>query len=141
LKEKLLEEHTLEAVFSMPDELFVNSKVGVVTCIMVFKAHQPHPTNYETYFGYWKDDGFTKRKITGRANYFHNWESIKQNWINGYQSKNAVAGYSIKKNVSASDEWCAEAYMETDYSKLDKKEFEDVLKNFASFKFMNEAQE
>lgn len=137
LKEKLLEEHTLEAVFSMPDELFVNSKVSVVACIVVFKAHQPHPTNYETYFGYWKDDGFSKRKTTGRADYFHKWGSIKQNWINGYQSKNAVAGHSIKKSVTASDEWCAEAYMETDYSNLNKNDFEDVLKNFASFKFLN----
>lgn len=141
LKEKLLENHTLEAVFSMPDELFVNSKVGVVTCIMVLKSHQPHPVKYETYFGYWKYDGFAKRKITGRADYFHKWKSIKENWINGYQSKNAVAGYSIKKSVSASDEWCAEAYMETDYSKLDKEDFEDVLKNFASFKFLNEGKE
>ena len=30
LKKKLLEKHTLEAVFSMPDELFFNSKVSVV---------------------------------------------------------------------------------------------------------------
>ena len=37
-KKKVLEQHTLEAVFSMPDELFFNSKVGVVSCIMVFTA-------------------------------------------------------------------------------------------------------
>ena len=30
LKKKLLEKHTLEAVFSMPDELFLNSKIHVV---------------------------------------------------------------------------------------------------------------
>jgi type I restriction-modification system DNA methylase subunit len=42
-KKKLLEKHTLEAVLSMPDELFFNSKVNVVTCIMIFTAHKPHP--------------------------------------------------------------------------------------------------
>ena len=141
LKEKLLKEHTLEATFSMPDELFVNSKVGVVTCVMVFKAHQPHPIKYETYFGYWKNDGFTKRKTTGRADYLDQWETIKEKWIIGYQSKNAIAGHSIKKNVNAEDEWCAEAYMETDYSNLKQDDFENVIKSFISFKFMNEDEE
>ena len=68
LKEKLLREHTLEAVFSMPKELFHNSDVGVNTCIMVFKAKEKHSANYKTYFGYWKDDGFIKRR-QGREDY------------------------------------------------------------------------
>ncbi len=62
LKEKLLSKHTLKAVFSMPNELFKNSKVGVVTCIMVFEAHIPHPANKKTFFGYFKDDGFYNKK-------------------------------------------------------------------------------
>ena len=43
LKEKLLKNHTLEAVFSMPDELFYNSKVGTNTCIMVIKSERDPP--------------------------------------------------------------------------------------------------
>jgi len=43
LKRALLERHTLEAVMSMPIELFHNSKTTVVMCIMVFTAHRPHP--------------------------------------------------------------------------------------------------
>ena len=73
LKEKLLESHTLDAVLSMPDELFFNSNVGVVTCVMVFTAHKPHPKNKQTYFGYYKNDGFTKRKAKGRADYEGKW--------------------------------------------------------------------
>jgi len=141
LKEKLLGEHTLEAVFSMPDELFFNSNVGVVTCIMVFKAHQPHPDAYETYFGYGKDDGFVKRKITGRSDYLHKWANIKDNWIKGYKNKSVQAGYSIKKNVKPGDEWCAEAYMETDYSKLSEEDFEKTLKDYVAFKFLNEEKD
>jgi type I restriction-modification system DNA methylase subunit len=57
-KKQLLEKHTLEAVLSMPDELFFNSNVGVVSCIMIFTAHKPHPKHKETLFGYFKDDGF-----------------------------------------------------------------------------------
>ena len=138
LKSKLLNQHTLEAVFSMPDELFVNSKVGVITCIIVFKAHQPHQEDYETYFGYWKDDGFFKRKTTGRADYLHKWADIKSEWLKGYKNRNVIPGYSIKKHVKAEDEWCAEAYMETDYSKLEENNFKKIVKDFVSYQFLNE---
>jgi len=60
LKEKILENHTLEAVMSMPDELFY--PVGTVTCIMVFRAGIKHNSKVKTWFGYWKDDGFMKLK-------------------------------------------------------------------------------
>ncbi len=43
LKATLMDRHTLQAVLSMPIELFHNSKTTVVTCVMVFTAHRPHP--------------------------------------------------------------------------------------------------
>ena len=46
LKSEIMRKHTLEAVVSLPDEIFHNSKAGVVTCAMVIKAHSPHPSNY-----------------------------------------------------------------------------------------------
>jgi len=136
LKKRLLEENTLEAVFSMPPELFHNSKVGVNTCIVVFRAKEQHPKNYKTYFGYWKDDGFVKRK-SGRGDYNHKWNKIKQKWLENYRNREKLVGHSIKKFVSAEDEWCVEAYMETDYSKLKDEDFEKAIKEFVSFNFMN----
>src|SRR3989338_10758137 len=117
-KKQLLEKHTVEAVLSMPDELFFNSNVGVVSCIMVFNAHKPHPKNKETYFGYYKDDGFVKRKIKGRIDAYGKWDTIKEKWISYFINRKSEAGFSINKIVSAEDEWVAEAYMETDYKKL-----------------------
>ncbi len=136
LKEKLLRENTLEAVFSMPAELFHNSNVGVNTCIMVFKAKEKHPVNYKTYFGYWKDDGFIKRK-SGREDYQNKWSNIKKYWLESYKNKEEVEGFSAKKCVTHNDEWCVEAYMETDYSLLNEKDFEKILKDFVAFKFLN----
>ncbi len=52
-KKQLFAKHTLEAVLSMPDELFVNSKVGVVSCVMIFTAHRKHSPTKKTYFGYY----------------------------------------------------------------------------------------
>lgn len=134
-KKKVLEQHTLEAVFSMPDELFFNSKVGVVSCIMVFTAKRPHPTNKKVYFGYYKDDGFVKRKTKGRVDLYGKFEKeIKQDWITSYMNKEEKPGFSVTKVVTADDEWCAEAYMETDYTKLSKDDFIKSVKDFVYFK-------
>jgi len=134
-KQQLLQKHTLEAVLSMPDELFFNSKVGVVSCIMVFTAHKPHPKNKETFFGYYKEDGFVKRKTKGRINSFGKWESIKEEWLTHFINRKPKLGFSINQIVTAKDEWCAEAYMKTDYSTLSKDEFVKSLKNYV---FINE---
>ena len=133
LKKQLLQKHTLEAVLSMPDELFFDSDIGVVTCVMIFTAHKPHPPNKETYFGYYKNDGFVKRKPKGRIDDFRKWESIKEEWVSSYINRKAKAGFSVNKIVTANDEWCAEAYMETDYSNLSKDDFIDTLKSFLVF--------
>jgi len=133
LKKQLLQKHTLEAALSMPDELFFDSDIGVVTCVMIFTAHKPHPPNKETYFGYYKDDGFVKRKTKGRINAFGKWEGIKAEWVLSYINRKAKAGFSVNKIVTANDEWCAEAYMETDYSKLKKEDFVRTLKGFVLF--------
>lgn len=136
-KSKILEHHTLEAVMSMPDELFHNSKVGVVTCVMIFTAHIPHPKGKKTWFGYWKDDGFIKVKNKGRIDLKEKWNEIKIHWMNSYMNKEVIAGQSIMKEVNAYDEWCAEAYMETDYSEMSQDKFIDVIKNFIAFQFLN----
>ena len=133
-KKKILEEHTLEAVFSMPDELFFNSKVGVVSCIMVFTAKRPHPKGKKVYFWYYKEDGFVKRKTKWRVDLFGVFEKeIKDNWILNYQNKEDIPWFSVNKVVTAEDERCAEAYMETDYSNLSKDDFIHSIKDFIYF--------
>jgi len=115
LKKKLLEKHTLQAVLSMPDELFFNSKVGVVSCVMVFTAHRPHPNHKETYFGYYKNDGFVKRKNKGRIDAYGKWQEIKDKWLANFENRKNEAGFSVNQIITADMEWAAEAYMETDY--------------------------
>lgn len=136
LKKKLLEKHTLEAILSMPDELFANSNVGVVTCVMILTAHKPHAKNKETYFGYWKDDGFVKTK-KGRMDIANKWEMIQDEWLTSYTNRQNKAGISVTKHVDAEDEWCAEAYMETDYSTVVKDDFMNEVKKFFLFKELN----
>jgi hypothetical protein len=134
LRKRLQKEHTLEAVFSMPNELFHNSNATVNTCIMVLKAKEKHPKNYKTYFGYWKDDGFIKIKNIGRTDFYHKWNLIKKVWLGHYRNKEQIPGHSVKMAVTPSDEWCAEAYMETDYSLLKKECFIKNIKQYLSYK-------
>jgi len=138
LKKKLLEKHTLEAVLSMPNELFFNSKVGVVSCIMVFTAHKQHPKNKETYFGYYKNDGFVKRKGKGRIDAYGKWSDIKEKWLSGFMNRKEEPGFSVNKVITAEMEWVAEAYMETDYSVLSEEKFVQELKKYISFKVLNQ---
>ncbi|MEP7163108.1 MAG: N-6 DNA methylase [Ferruginibacter sp.] len=137
-KEKFLQHHTLEAAMSMPDELFHNSKVGVVTSILVFTAHVPHPKGKKTWFGYWKDDGLVKVKNKGRIDAKEQWNDIKKVWVNSYLNKEVLAGHSVTKEVKAVDEWCAEAYMETDYSNLREEDFTKHIKDYILFRIKAE---
>lgn len=135
-REELLEHHTLDAVMSMPIDLFY--PVGTVTCIMVFKAHIPHAqTNQKTWLGYWKDDGFVKTKHKGRIDQNGTWDNLKERWVESYRNRDSIAGESVKEYLSCNDEWCAEAYMETDYSCISENIFEDTVKNYMLFKLRN----
>ena len=42
----------------------------------------------------------------------------------------------MSRYVTDDDEWCAEAYMKTDYSKLTQADFEKVLKDYAVFRLL-----
>ena len=131
IRKRILEKHTLRGVLSMPNDLF--HPVGVIACIMVFTAHEPQPDGYDVFFGYYKDDGFEKSKKTGRADK-GSWNSIKEQWLKYLINRQNVEGMSVLKSVTAHDEWCAEAYMKTDYSTLSATEFEEVIKDYISYK-------
>jgi type I restriction enzyme M protein len=42
----------------------------------------------------------------------------------------------VKAEVGAEDEWCAEAYMETDYSTLTDADFQKKMNDYIAFKFL-----
>ncbi len=140
LKEKLMQNHTLEAVCSMPNELFFNSKVSVVSCIMIFTAHRPHPPNKEVFLGYFKDDGFEKKKVGGRTDASRQWPEKKQAWLDLYINRKAKPGMSVNVGLTHKDEWAAEAYMETDYTLVSDDLFEDALHEYATYLFRNRAR-
>lgn len=134
LKRKILENNTLEAVLSLPEELFVNSKVNTVTCAVIITAGIPHPKGKKTWFGYCRDDGFIKKKNVGRVDANHSWDNIKKSWVNAYVNREVVNEFSVMQEVTADMEWCAEAYLDADYGKLTVENFEETVRNFILFK-------
>lgn len=134
IKQRILSRHHLKAVLSMPDDLFY--PVGVVTCIMVFEANKPN-IGRKTWFGYFKDDGFEKRKHLGRIDARNRYTEIKQRWLQAYINEEQIPGLSVRREVTSEDEWCAEAYMETDYSTLCDSDFIKKMQEYAAFLVQN----
>ena len=138
LKTSLLADNTLDAVFSLPSEMFYPG-ASSVACCMVFDLGKPHKdSENDTFFGYFKDDGFEKRKGVGRVDINNRWNDIEKEWLDLYNHRTDKAGFSVTKKVTANDEWCAEAYMETDYSTLTINDFISKLRDYASFLVQNE---
>lgn len=138
-KEKMLEENTLDAVFSLPADMFYPG-ANAVACCMIFNLgirHEKAPIK-ETFFGYFKDDGFEKRKNLGRVEKEEGlWKSIEKKWLDLYTNRKTEIGYSVTKKVTAEDEWLAEAYMDTDYSKLKEEDFQKVLNQYLGYLMSN----
>ncbi len=136
-KQKMLERHSLDAVFSFPAEMFYPG-ASAVACCMVFDLGKPHKKEKETFFGYFKDDGFEKRKGVGRVDVRDRWETIEKEWFGLYEHRSTVAGKSVNRHVEANEEWCSEAYMETDYSTLCDDDFIRKMRDYAAFLVQNE---
>lgn len=92
----------------------------------------------DTFFGYFKDDKFIKRKGLGRIERTDTdgnslWAKTKEQWLTLYKNRGEVPGLSVMNRVSWKDEWLAEAYMETDYSTLSQDDFQKVLNDYLSY--------
>lgn len=145
MKEELLQKHTLEAVMSLPEKLFY--PVNAIPCIMVFRAHRPHyddpqseirTPNRKTWFGLWKEDGFVQTKLHGRADHYHKWPPIRKAWLDALRDEKEAPGIGLRVAVNGSMEWCAEAYVETDYNQLTLANFEREIKKYFLFQKRSE---
>lgn len=140
IKQELLEKHTLDAVFSFPADMFYPG-ASAVACCMVFDLGKKHKPERKTFFGYYKDDGFEKRKGIGRVDVRNRWDGIERDWLDMYEHRDTKPGKCVTASVTYEDEWCAEAYMETDYSTLCDADFIQNMKEYAAFLVQNERGE
>ncbi len=141
MKKELLEENTLDAVFTLPNEVFYPG-ASASACCMVFTLGRPHVmadgTIPKSFFGYYKDDGHKKKKNLGRIEQFDKdnksiWKQIEEEWLDLYRNKTVKDGMSAMQAVTGDDEWLCEAYMKTDYSKLSEADFQRTLNNYLAY--------
>ena len=140
LKREILEENTLDAVFTLPNEIFYPG-ASASACCMVFKIGTKHNdvSNPDTFFGYCKDDGFKKKKNLGRVEQIDTdtgkskWVEIEREWIELYRNRRSVDGLSATHKVNGGDEWLCEAYMKTDYTKLTKQDFQQTINDYLAY--------
>ena len=140
LKEEILKENTLDAVFTLPNEIFYPG-ASASACCMVFKIGTKHSdvSNPDTYFGYYKEDGFKKKKNLGRVEQIDvntgksKWVGIEKEWIELYRNRKAVDGLSATHKVNGDDEWLCEAYMKTDYTKLTAQDFQQTINDYLAY--------
>lgn len=140
-KNEMLKNNTLEAVFTLPNEIFYPG-ASACACCMLFTLGKPHKkadgTVNETFFGYCKDDGFKKKKNLGRIEQFDEnnnskWKVIEDEWLYLFNNKKAIDGKSSTAIVDGESEWLCEAYMKTDYSKLCEMDFQQTLNNYLAY--------
>ncbi len=141
MKNELLKDNTLEAVFTLPNEVFYPGASASVCC-MVFTLGRPHinadGTVNKTFFGYYKDDGHKKKKNLGRVEQFDEnnnsiWRRTEEKWLDLFRNKVVRDGISAMHEVSGDDEWLCEAYMKTDYSELCEADFQQTLNDYLSY--------
>ncbi len=141
IKTELLEDNTLDAVFTLPNEIFYPG-ASASACCMVFTLGKPHimadGIANETFFGYYKEDGHKKKKNLGRIEQFDKdnnslWKSIEDDWVSMFRNKKVIDGLSAMQVVSGEDEWLCEAYMKTDYSKLCEADFQQTVNNYLAY--------
>lgn len=140
-KQRLLVNNTLEAVFTLPNDIF-HPGATVSACMMVFTLGKPHydgdtPAK-DTFFGYYKDDAHTKKKNLGRIEQFDEknaskWKAVEEDWLKLYRNKTVKAGMSAMQSVTHKDEWLVEAYMETDYSTLTAGDFQTTVNGYLAY--------
>ena len=137
----MLEHNKLDAVFTLPDEIFYPG-ASACACCMVFTLGTPHVhadgTRDKTFFGYFKEDGFKKKKNLGRVEQFDStnhskWKAIEGTWLSLFRNKEVVAGLSAMTEVTGEDEWLCEAYMKTDYTTLSESDFQQTLNSFLAY--------
>ena len=140
LKREILEENTLDAVFTLPNEIFYPG-ASASACCMVFKIGTKHNdvSNPDTFFGYCKDDGFKKKKNLGRVEQIDTdtgkskWVEIEREWIELYRNRRSVDGLSATHKVNSDDEWLCEAYMKTAYTKLTEQDFQQTINDYLAY--------
>jgi len=132
IKANILKKHTLEGVMTLNKDTFYG--VGVMPCIAVFTAGEPHPKDKMCKFIDFREDGYKVSPHIGLIE-TEQAKDKKQHlldvWFDRLESETK---FCVPTTIEADDEWLHSFYYFNDEIPTDE-EFEKTIGNYLSFEF------
>jgi type I restriction-modification system DNA methylase subunit len=132
IKENILKKHTLEGVITLNKDTFYG--IGVMPCIAVFTANEPHPKEKEVKFIDFRDDGYKVNKHIGLVE-TEAAKDKKQHLLDVWFDRiEETTKFCVKTTIEADDEWLHSFYYFNDEIP-DEKDFEKTIGDYLTFEF------
>ena len=132
VKENILKHHTLEGVITLNKDTFYG--VGVMPCIAIFTAGEPHPANKECKFINFENDGY---KVSPHIGLIETElaKDKKQHLLDVWFDRiEADTKFCVKTTIEATDEWLHSFYYFNDEIPTDA-DFDKTVGDYLSFEF------
>ncbi len=108
VKENILKHHTLEGVITLNKDTFYG--VGVMPCIAIFTAGEPHPANKECKFINFENDGYKVSPHIGLIE-TESAKDKKQHLLDvWFERIEADTRFCVKTTIEATDDWLHSFY-------------------------------
>ena len=132
VKENILKHHTLEGVITLNKDTFYG--VGVMPCIAIFTAGEPHPANKECKFINFENDGYKASPHIGLIE-TESAKDKKQHLLDVWFDRiEADTKFCVKTTIEATDEWLHSFYYFNDEIPTDA-DFDKTVGDYLSFEF------
>lgn len=137
-KNSIMKNHTLEGVITLNKDTFYG--VGVMPCIAVFTAHQPHPADKVCKFINFEDDGWKVSPHIGLLE-TESAKDKKQHLLDVWFDRvKADTKFCVESTVEPTDEWLYSFYYFNDEIPTEA-DFDKTIGDFLSFEFSMIMQE
>lgn len=132
VKENILKKHTLEGVITLNKDTFYG--VGVMPCIAIFTAGEPHPAGKECKFINFENDGYKVSPHIGLIE-TESAKDKKQHLLDiWFDRVEADTKFCVKTTIEATDEWLHSFYYFNDEIPTDA-DFDKTVGDYLSFEF------
>ena len=132
IKASILKKHTLEGVITLNKDTFYG--IGVMPCITVFTANEPHPKDKEVKFIDFRDDGYKVNKHIGLIE-TEQAKDKKQHLLDVWFDRiEENTKFCVKTTIEADDEWLHSFYYFNDEIPSEE-DFEKTVGDYLTFEF------
>lgn len=132
IKDNILKHHTLEGVISLSKDTFYG--VGVVPCIAVFTAGEPHPNDKICMFINFENDGYKVAPHVGLVE-TESAKDKKQHLLDVWFGRmEAETKFCVETTIESTDEWLHSFYYFNDEIP-NESDFNKTIGDYLSFEF------